>query len=46
MKHFLPSSVMLTPFVVKNYRPDDHDQDEIDDNIESTEVDQELSQKE
>ncbi|MGF1755825.1 hypothetical protein L4C33_19810 [Vibrio makurazakiensis] len=30
MKHFLPSSVMLTPFLVKYYDEDDDSNDELD----------------
>ncbi|MEF1173986.1 MULTISPECIES: hypothetical protein [Vibrio] len=30
MKRFFPSSVMLTPFVVKYYSDDERDDDELD----------------
>ncbi|MGR5133783.1 hypothetical protein [Vibrio alfacsensis] len=41
MKHFLPSSVMLTPFVVRYYEEDDESE-----NVETNSETQSLDSKE
>lgn len=49
MKHFLPSSVMLTPFLVKNYDAfvgDDTESETDEEVLTNNTADQELIEKE
>ncbi|GLR05793.1 hypothetical protein [Vibrio hyugaensis] len=46
MKHFLPSSVMLTPFVVRYYEEDDDERENVETHSETHGLDSEKQSKE
>lgn len=43
MKHFFPSSVMLTPFVVKHYEETEPDEQDPKEAIEESKTEQEIT---